>query len=127
MIITHLGWQRQHSIVGTGILLGLPLLINIVLGLLRFIPKSHSSEILLGQPIDDEVDVGIATREGQEVLVAVYSGNSVLEPGFRTSRIEAVSTLLSPLAQEEVGTIRCIGLNVYAKSLETPRAMAEYM
>jgi hypothetical protein len=56
--------------------------------------------------------VGAATRAGQEVLVAIYSGKSVLDPGVKTERIEAIATLLSPLAQEEVGTIRCIGLNV---------------
>lgn len=79
---------------------------------MRFIPKSQGSEILLGQPVDDEIDVGVAIRTGQEVLVAIYSGKTVLDPGVRTDRIEAVATLLSPLAQEEVGTIRCIGLNV---------------
>ena len=79
---------------------------------MRFIPKSQGSTILLGQPVDGDIDVGAAIREGQEVLVSVFSGKSVLNPGAKTDRIEAISRLVSPLAQEEVGTIRCIGLNV---------------
>lgn len=41
-----------------------------------------------------------------------YSGTSVLDPGTPTGKIETVGRLLSPLAASEVGTIRCIGLNV---------------
>jgi hypothetical protein len=67
---------------------------------------------LLGQPVDEEIDVGAAVRAGKEVHVAVFSGSSVLDPGLKTDRIETIDRILSPLAQEEVGTIRCIGLNV---------------
>lgn len=81
-------------------------------GLLRFIPRSNSGAILLGQPIDDAVDVGLAVRAGKDVNVTVFSGTSVLSPGEATSRTETIGTVLSPLAQDEVGTIRCIGLNV---------------
>lgn len=42
----------------------------------------------------------------------VFSGSSVLAPGEATGNIEAISRVLSPLASSEVGTIRCIGLNV---------------
>jgi hypothetical protein len=78
----------------------------------RFIPKSQSSAIFVGQPVDEDIDVGVALRAGKEVLVFLFSGNSVLDPGQRTDQIESVDRILSPLAQEEVGTIRCIGLNV---------------
>lgn len=81
-------------------------------GLVRFIPRSDQSVKLLGQPVDDKIDVGAAVRAGKEVQVSVFSGSSVLAPGSETKRIESISRLLSPLAQDEVGTIRCIGLNV---------------
>jgi hypothetical protein len=78
----------------------------------RFIPKSQSSAIFVGQPVDEDIDVGAALRAGKEVIVFLFSGSSVLDPGQKTARIESVDRILSPLAQEEIGTIRCIGLNV---------------
>ncbi len=80
-------------------------------GLVRFIPRSSSTP-LLGEPTDPDVDVGLAAYAGEDVEVAVFSGSSVLKPGERTTRREMVERVLSPLTQDEVGTIRCIGLNV---------------
>ncbi|CVL05045.1 related to bifunctional 4-hydroxyphenylacetate degradation enzyme [Fusarium mangiferae] len=79
--------------------------------LVRFVPKSAPSSILIGEPVQALLDVGLASREGKEIAVNVFSGRSVLSPGSRTDRTESVERLLSPLAQDEVGTIRCIGLN----------------
>ncbi|KIN02729.1 hypothetical protein OIDMADRAFT_52560 [Oidiodendron maius Zn] len=93
--------------------------------LVRFIPKSQGSTILLGQPVDGDIDVGAAIRGGQEVLVSVFSGKSVLNPGAKTDRIEAISRLASPLAQEEVGTIRCIGLNYIQHAKEVKMAIPD--
>lgn len=86
-------------------------------GLVRFVPKS-SEEILIGQPVDSELDVGAAIIAGKDVKVDVYSGSSVLEPGTSTGTIKEIGKLLSPLAESEVGTIRCIGLNVRNDSSE---------
>jgi hypothetical protein len=82
-----------------------------IIGLARFIPKS-SKNILIGQPVNKTLDIGAATLAGKDVEVEVYSGTSVLSPGSPTGKIEMVERLLSPLAESEVGTIRCIGLNV---------------
>lgn len=81
-------------------------------GLVRFIPSSDPSKILIGQPIQHEIDVGKALRDGKQVDVSIFSGTSVLEPGSDTGNVESIQRILSPLAQNEVGTIRCIGLNV---------------
>ena len=51
-------------------------------------------------------------HNGEAVDVKVFSGSSVLSPGDASGKTERVKQLLSPLAAEEVGTIRCIGLNV---------------
>lgn len=80
--------------------------------LVRFVPASDSSAVLIGEPLDANQDVGFATRKGEEVRVKVFSGKSALSPGELTDKVEKVGRLLSPLAREEVGTIRCIGLNV---------------
>lgn len=81
-------------------------------GLVRFVPRSDESAVLIGQPADGAVDVGAAVRKGEDVKVKVFSGSSALSPGSLTDRVESISRVLSPLTMEEVGTIRCIGLNV---------------
>ncbi|KAH7189019.1 uncharacterized protein B0J16DRAFT_362022 [Fusarium flagelliforme] len=82
--------------------------------LVRFIPRSSPSKILIGQPADKDIDVGAALRKGQEVAVNVWSGSSVLSPGSSTGATETIDRVLSPLAQNEIGTVRCVGLN-YSK------------
>jgi len=81
-------------------------------GLVRFIPRSDPKAILIGEPVDKKVDVGLATRNGDDVEVKVFSGTTVLNAGTPIEKTETIGRLLSPLATSEVGTIRCIGLNV---------------
>lgn len=83
-----------------------------IAGLVRFVPKGDDSKILIGQPADSSIDVGAAVRKGEDVQVKLYSGKSVLDAGSPTGETASIARILSPLAQEEVGTIRCIGLNV---------------
>ena len=92
---------------------------------MRFAPRSQNAAVLLGQPVDEEIDVGAAVRDGKEVQVAVFSGSSVLDPGLQTDRVETIERILSPLAQEEVGTIRCIGLNVCRKVFQSRRRLTD--
>ncbi|KAK4243553.1 hypothetical protein C7999DRAFT_44663 [Corynascus novoguineensis] len=85
--------------------------------LVRFVPKGDDSKILLGEPVDNSVDVGAAVRKGEDVQVKVYSGKSALDAGSPTGETAIIGRILAPLTQEEVGTIRCIGLN-YKKHAE---------
>lgn len=85
---------------------------NYATGLVRFVPKSNRSSILIGEPVDPKLDVGLALYQGQDVPVYPFSGSSVLNPGKKSGAAEAIERILSPLAQSEVGAIRCIGLNV---------------
>jgi len=78
----------------------------------RFVPKSDPSKVLIGEPVDAELDVGLALYKGQEVSVRPFTGASVLAPGAATNGTEVIERLLSPLAEQEVGSIRCVGLNV---------------
>ena len=79
---------------------------------MRFVPKSNPSKIFIGEPVDAKIDVGLALYDGKDVQVKRFTGSSILAPGTATEDVESIKTVLSPLAQEEVGTIRCIGLNV---------------
>lgn len=79
---------------------------------MRFVPKSNPAKVLIGEPVDPKLDVGLALYQGKDVAVRPFSGTSVLSPGQVTDATETIARILSPLAQSEVGTIRCIGLNV---------------
>lgn len=89
--------------------------------LVRFTAPGSSTP-LLGEPVDAGLDVGLATSDAaaKPVEVNVYSGTSILDAGQATGRIEKVGELLSVLKEEEVGTIRCIGLNVSGLCSEIP-------
>ena len=80
--------------------------------LVRFVPASDPTRVCIGEPESADVDVGLALWRGETISTLVWSGRSVLSPGTTTNQQEAIGRLLSPLAAEEVGTIRCIGLNV---------------
>ncbi|KAF4415063.1 fumarylacetoacetate hydrolase [Fusarium acutatum] len=79
--------------------------------LIRFIAKNEPSKILIGEPASASEDVGLAVRKGQDVWAYLFTGSSMLAPGNKTQQKVQIHRLLSPLAQHEVGTIRCIGLN----------------
>ncbi|KAJ4415121.1 hypothetical protein N0V85_002855 [Neurospora sp. IMI 360204] len=85
--------------------------------LVRFVPKDDDSKVLIGEPVDSQVDVGAAVRKGEDVEVNVYSGTSVLDAGSPTGNKATIGRILSPVTAPEAGTIRCIGLN-YKKHAE---------
>ncbi|GAA6011461.1 hypothetical protein JCM10207_002627 [Rhodosporidiobolus poonsookiae] len=93
--------------------------------LVRFRPASAPSQVLIGEPVDKTLDVGRATFEGKDIEVEVFEGLSILKAGERTGRKETVGTLLSPIAEEEVGTIRCIGLNYRDHAVEAKLAIPD--
>lgn len=80
-------------------------------------PKSNPAKVLIGEPVDSQLDIGLAVYQGKDVSVRPFSGSSVLSPGQVTGATEIIARLLSPLAQTEVGSIRCVGLNVSANYL----------
>ncbi|KAI9931492.1 hypothetical protein ASPWEDRAFT_37696 [Aspergillus wentii DTO 134E9] len=86
--------------------------------LVRFVPKSNPASVLIGEPVDPQLDVGLALFQGKEVSVRPFSGSSVLSPGQQTGVTETIERILSPLAQSEVGSIRCIGLNYVSHAAE---------
>ncbi|KAM0747822.1 hypothetical protein T439DRAFT_328493 [Meredithblackwellia eburnea MCA 4105] len=84
--------------------------------LIRFTPQGSTTP-QIGEPVSPEQDVGLATYKGEKVEVNLYSGHSILDPGTKTGEKATVGKLLSVLKEEEVGSIRCIGLN-YVKHAE---------
>lgn len=87
-------------------------------------PKGKSSPVI-GEPVDPKIDVGAAVRKGGEVKAKLFSGTSALDPGSLTDQVEVIDRVLSPLTMEEIGTIRCIGLNYKGHAQEVGMALPE--
>ncbi|EED15153.1 fumarylacetoacetate hydrolase family protein [Talaromyces stipitatus ATCC 10500] len=86
--------------------------------LVRFVSKSNPSRTFIGEPMDANLDIGLALYNGKDVQVKRFTGSSILAPGQRTENVESIKAVLSPLAQDEVGTIRCVGLNYVSHAKE---------
>ncbi|KAG8897501.1 hypothetical protein FRC01_011314 [Tulasnella sp. 417] len=72
----------------------------------------ETGKVHLGQPVDLRLDVGLELLKGAKVVVHEISGASALDPTARvTQRKLTVSKLLSPLTREDIGIVRCLGLN----------------
>ena len=65
--------------------------------LIRFIPQSSPHRILLGQPVDPTLDIGLAAYHNKPISVDIFSGSTILSPGHSTGTTDIVKTLLSPL------------------------------
>jgi hypothetical protein len=55
--------------------------------LIRFYPKSAPTTVLIGEPVDSELDVGLASYNSEEIKVNVYSGSTVLDAGQQTGKV----------------------------------------
>lgn len=75
--------------------------------LVRYI--GQDGETRLGQPVDASIDVGLAVAAGQDVEVYIIDGD--LYTGLVSSRKDVIKKILSPVTREQVGIIRCLGLN----------------
>ncbi|CAK1365609.1 unnamed protein product [Cercospora beticola] len=79
--------------------------------LVRFIAAEDELEHI-GEPVDPELDVGAALASNQTIQVKTYSGSSTLQDDIHpTGHTLTTKTILPPVSRQEVGTIRCIGLN----------------
>lgn len=89
--------------------------------LVRYIPQGGDvNGYRLGEPVSDTVDVGrsLYERPNEPILVHRFTGTSLLEPGERTGEQDTIGQVLSPVTPDQVGTIRCIGLNYQKHAVE---------
>ncbi|CAK5263179.1 unnamed protein product [Mycena citricolor] len=78
--------------------------------LIRFV-AAETAQVHIGQPVDPKLDVGLAASKGTPIRAFEILG-SALDPAAQvTERILTVQQLLSPLSREQVGYVRCLGLN----------------
>ncbi|KAH8999073.1 fumarylacetoacetate hydrolase [Lactarius akahatsu] len=78
--------------------------------LIRFV-AAETSKIHIGQPIDPQLDVGLAVVNNKRVLAHEILGSPFDAAAQLTKNILSVKTLLSPLSREQIGLARCLGLN----------------
>jgi hypothetical protein len=78
--------------------------------LIRFV-AAETSQVHIGQPVDHALDVGLAFQQNESIKAYEIVG-SILDPGAQLSNVVlTVKQLLAPLAPEQVGLVRCLGLN----------------
>jgi 2-keto-4-pentenoate hydratase/2-oxohepta-3-ene-1,7-dioic acid hydratase in catechol pathway len=98
---------------------------------------------LCGEPVDADIDgefvhsalsstridfvqVGFALAAKEKVSVKVLKTSSALDSGAQfTGEVTTISKLLPPLSAQEIGTIRCVGLNFKDHAAELGCALPE--
>ncbi|CAE6463899.1 unnamed protein product [Rhizoctonia solani] len=95
--------------------------------LIRFTAvETGGKKIHLGQPIDPKVDVGLAILKKHSLKAHEISGSSALDSRARvTSKVLTVDTLLEPIDPQQVGLVRCLGLNYKDHAAESKMAIPE--
>ncbi|KAJ3998038.1 fumarylacetoacetate hydrolase [Lentinula boryana] len=89
--------------------------------LIRFVAV-ETSRVHIGEPVDPNIDVGVAAHQGTLIKAHEIIG-SALDPAAQVSgKILTVKYLLSPLTRSEVGFVRCLGLNYTDHAEETKMA-----
>lgn len=78
--------------------------------LIRF-EAAEDGAVHIGQPVDAHIDVGLAFSKSELIKAHEISG-SALDPAAQvTDKVLTVKKLLAPLSREQVGLVRCLGLN----------------
>ncbi|KAF9450177.1 hypothetical protein P691DRAFT_811086 [Macrolepiota fuliginosa MF-IS2] len=78
--------------------------------LIRFV-AAETKRVHIGQPVDPNLDVGLAAANRQVIKAHEIVG-SALDPSAQvTKQILTVDTLLAPLSNDEIKIVRCLGLN----------------
>ncbi|KAJ3568769.1 hypothetical protein NP233_g5497 [Leucocoprinus birnbaumii] len=78
--------------------------------LIRFVAV-ETKRVHIGQPVDPNLDVGVAAANRQPIEAYEIIG-SALDPSAQvTKEVLTVDTLLAPLSNDEIKIVRCLGLN----------------
>ncbi|CAI7652524.1 unnamed protein product [Penicillium pancosmium] len=86
--------------------------------------ESHDGKIYGGEPVDFDLDVGLAIANKEEVAVRVVEGGCALDCEAQfTGETRGIRKLLPPVSQQEAGTVRCIGLNYKEHAAEMKLAL----
>ncbi|KAH7344068.1 hypothetical protein B0J17DRAFT_645228 [Rhizoctonia solani] len=95
--------------------------------LIRFTAvETGGKKVHFGQPVDPKVDVGLEILKKHALKAHEISGSSILDPSARvTSKVLTVDALLEPVDPQQVGLVRCLGLNYKDHAAEAKMAIPE--
>ncbi|TFK83302.1 fumarylacetoacetate hydrolase [Polyporus arcularius HHB13444] len=93
--------------------------------LIRFV-AAETAQVHIGEPVDPKLDVGLAFHQKKPIKAYEIVG-SALDPRSQvTTNVLTVKELLAPLSREEVGLVRCLGLNYADHAAEANLAKPTY-
>lgn len=78
--------------------------------LIRFV-AAETKRVHIGQPVNPNLDVGIAAANRQPITAYEIMGSTLDSSAQLTKQVLTVDTLLSPLSNDQIKLVRCLGLN----------------
>ncbi|KAH8096650.1 hypothetical protein BXZ70DRAFT_1001154 [Cristinia sonorae] len=93
--------------------------------LIRFV-ASETAQVHIGEPVDAKLDIGIAYRQKKPIKAYEVLGTALDPAAHLTKRVLTVKELLAPLSREQLGLVRCLGLNYSDHAEETKMAKPKY-
>ncbi|TFK43855.1 hypothetical protein BDQ12DRAFT_643575 [Crucibulum laeve] len=86
--------------------------------LIRFV-AAETGRVHIGQPVDSKLDVGLAASKRQTIKAYEIVGTALDPSAQVTKTVLTVQSLLSPLSNEEIKVVRCLGLNYLDHAAES--------
>ncbi|THH21374.1 hypothetical protein EUX98_g8396 [Antrodiella citrinella] len=93
--------------------------------LIRFV-ATETAQVHIGEPVDSKLDIGIAYRQKKTIKAYEILGTALDASAEVTNRVLTVKELLAPLSREQLGIVRCLGLNYSDHAAETKMAKPKY-
>jgi len=80
---------------------------------------AETSRVHIGQPVDPNIDVGLAIFERKMVKAYEIAGSALDPSAYVTKKVLTVKHLMEPLERNEVKLVRCLGINYKDHAAET--------
>ncbi|KAH9939363.1 fumarylacetoacetate hydrolase [Epithele typhae] len=93
--------------------------------LIRFV-AAETAQVHIGEPVDAKLDVGLALHQKKPIKAYEITGSALDSSAQVTKNVLTVRQLLAPLSREEVGLVRCLGLNYADHAAEANLAKPTY-
>ncbi|OCH94559.1 fumarylacetoacetate hydrolase [Obba rivulosa] len=93
--------------------------------LIRFV-AAETAQVHIGEPVDPKLDVGLAFVQKKPIKAYEIVGSALSPAAQLTKTVLTVKELLPPLSKEEIGLVRCLGLNYADHAAEAKMAKPKY-
>ncbi|KAI0650930.1 hypothetical protein C8Q79DRAFT_901010 [Trametes meyenii] len=93
--------------------------------LIRFV-AAETAQVHIGEPVDAKLDIGLSIHQKKPVKAYEIVGSALDPHAEVTKNVLTVKELLAPLSRDEVGLVRCLGLNYADHAAEANLAKPAY-